>query len=74
VSRRDLTSFAEIAAATGLTREGARQACHAAERKFCERLHEVLEQRGLTLDDLFAEAADCDSEPLTVRLLDRISD
>ena len=74
MSRRDLTSFAEIAAATGLTREGARQACLAAQEKFVAKLAEVLEMRGLTLEDLFAEAADCNSEPLTARLLDRISD
>jgi hypothetical protein len=73
VSQRNLTSFAEIAAATGLTREGARQACIAAQEKFVAKLAEVLEQRGLTLDDLL-DPYDCNSEPLNARLLDRISD
>ena len=73
MSRRGLTSFAEIAAATGLTREGARQACIAAQEKFVAKLAEVLEMRGLTLDDLL-DPDDCNSEPLTARLLDRISD
>ena len=74
MSRRDLTSFDEIAAATGLTREGARQACIAAQEKFVAKLSEVLEMRGLTLEDLL-DPDGCDSEPLTARLLlDRISD